>query len=259
MHESEARFHTMADTAPVLIWVSGTDKQCNYFNKVWLEFTGKTLEQEIGDGWADGVHPDDLQRCLDIYISSFDARKPFRMEYRLRRYDGVYRWVVDNGTPRYLSNGEFAGYIGSCIDVTEMKQAETVLRESEARYQSFISQTSDGVYRLELKAPMPLSLSVEEQIDFMYDHGYVSECNVALLDMYGTKNFDDIIGKTMLEFHGGRDNPVNRLATRNFIESGYRLENVLTEELDIAGKLKSFSNNTIGVIETGYMLRLWGT
>jgi PAS domain S-box-containing protein len=130
-HESEARFGILADTAPVMVWMSGTDMLCNFFNKPWLEFTGRTIEQELGNGWSEGVHAEDLQRCLETYTSSFNARQSFTMEYRLRRADGEYRWILDRGVPRYLPGGEFAGYIGSAIDITERRSAESALRESE--------------------------------------------------------------------------------------------------------------------------------
>ncbi len=131
LRESEARFRTMADTAPVLIWIAGTDKLCSYFNKGWLEFTGREIEQELGNGWLEGVHPEDFQRYLETYITSFDARKEFSMEYRLRRHDGEYRWVLEKGVPLFLTDGTFNGYIGSCLDITERQQAEADLRESE--------------------------------------------------------------------------------------------------------------------------------
>ena len=133
LRESEERFRIVADSAPVAIWMSDTDKLCTFFNKPWLDFTGRTIEQEIGNGWAESVHPDDLQRCLKIYTEAFDARQPFVMQYRLRRHDGEYRWISDNGVPRYDAQQNFGGYIGSCLDVTELINKEQALRESEER------------------------------------------------------------------------------------------------------------------------------
>jgi PAS domain S-box-containing protein len=127
LRESEERFRRVANTAPVLIWMSGPDKLCNYFNQPWLDFTGRSLEVELGNGWSEGVHPEDLKDCLDIYTRSFDLREPFKMEYRLRRHDGEYRWVVDIGVPRLNLDGSFAGYIGSCLDITDHKLAEEAL------------------------------------------------------------------------------------------------------------------------------------
>ena len=124
LRESEDRFRVVADAAPVLIWMSGPDKLCTFFNKGWLDFTGRTLEQELGNGWAEGVHREDFDRCFAVYKNSFDVKEPFTMEYRLRRHDGEYRWVLDSGTPRFASDGAFLGYIGSCIDITARKEAE---------------------------------------------------------------------------------------------------------------------------------------
>ena len=129
LKESETLFRSMADGAPALIWTSGVDKLCNYFNKVWLEFTGRSIEQEVGNGWAEGVHPEDFQRCLDTYVNAFDARQKFAMEYRLRRFDGEYRWLTDNGVPRYDAQGVFMGYIGYCMDITERKKSDEYLAE----------------------------------------------------------------------------------------------------------------------------------
>jgi len=122
--ESEERFRILADTAPVMIWMAGTDMLCSFFNKQWFEFTGRTMGQELGNGWSAGVHPDDLKRCLETYTSSFTVRQSFTMEYRLRRADGEYRWLLDTGVPRYVLGREFAGYIGSAIDITERRQHE---------------------------------------------------------------------------------------------------------------------------------------
>jgi PAS domain S-box-containing protein len=131
--ESEERFRLVANTAPVLIWMSGTDKRCTFFNKCWLDFTGRTVEQEMGEGWAQGVHPADLERCLRIYSGAFDARVDFEMEYRLRRHDGKYRWIVDYGVPRIESDGTFCGYIGSCVDITDRKLNAQSLEELSGR------------------------------------------------------------------------------------------------------------------------------
>lgn len=139
--ESEQRFRLVADTAPVLIWMSGTDKLCNYFNKTWLEFTGRSLEEELGNGWAEGVHPDDLERCLQTYTQSFERRERFEMEYRLRQRDGEYRWIFDVGVPRYSEDGSFAGYIGSCVDVTERKRTD----EARFRHAAIVESSEDAI------------------------------------------------------------------------------------------------------------------
>ena len=131
LRESEARFRLVADSAPVMIWMSGTDKLCTYFNKPWLDFTGRSIGRELGNGWAEGVDPEDLQKCLDTYIQSFDRREAFRMEYRLRRHDGEFRRILDIGVPRFNPDRSFAGYIGSCIDVTEQRGAEEQLRHAQ--------------------------------------------------------------------------------------------------------------------------------
>jgi PAS domain S-box-containing protein len=124
LRESEDRFRTMADGAPVMMWMSGVDKLCTDFNRGWLTFTGRSIDQERGNGWAEGVHPDDLQRCIAIYVEAFDQRRPFSMEYRLLRYDGEYHWITDSGSPRFLPDGTFAGYIGCCVDIHDRKALE---------------------------------------------------------------------------------------------------------------------------------------
>jgi PAS domain S-box-containing protein len=110
LRESEQRFRNIADTAPVFIWMSGADKLYQFFNKGWLEFTGRTLDEERGNGWLAGVHEADVQRCVAVYHSGFDARRPFEIDYRLRRHDGEYRWVLDRGLPRYDQSGVFLGH-----------------------------------------------------------------------------------------------------------------------------------------------------
>lgn len=124
---TEEQFGIIADTVPVLVWASDPDKQYVFFNNGWLRFTGRTTAQESGNGWLNGMHPNDRQRYLDIYNSSFDTRKEFKIEYRLRRHDGAYRWVVDHGVPHYQAGGTFAGYVGSCMDIDELRQPEKIV------------------------------------------------------------------------------------------------------------------------------------
>ena len=160
LRESEVRFRTLADTAPVMVWMTGTDKLCCFFNKPWLDFTGRTMDQELGTGWTVGVHPDDLQKIFDVFVPAFEARRQFGMEYRLKRADGEYRWVLESGVARYTPQGEFSGYIGSCIDITERKRGEDELRRSEAALQNAyeeIKTLKDQLYRE--------NLALREEID----------------------------------------------------------------------------------------------
>jgi PAS domain S-box-containing protein len=149
LDETESRFRNMADHSPVMLWMSGADSLCNFFNATWLAFTGKTLDQELGVGWAEGVHHEDFQRCMDTYIEAFSERRQFEMEYRLRRADGQWRVILDRGTPRFLPSGEFAGYIGSCVDITEHKSLEQDLRQGVRDRDDFLSIASH-----ELKTPL---------------------------------------------------------------------------------------------------------
>jgi two-component system NtrC family sensor kinase len=132
---------------PALIWHSGIDSRCDYFNQTWLEFTGRTLAQELGDGWAEGVHPDDLTGCLKTYREAFAARQPFTMEYRLRYHDGSYRWIVDHGAPHYAIDGCFCGYIGSCYDITSKKESELSLHCSRVELEQRIEQCSSDLQK----------------------------------------------------------------------------------------------------------------
>ncbi len=149
LEETENRFRKMADCAPVMLWMSGTESECNFFNQTWLDFTGRTMDQELGVGWAEGVHPFDFQRCMDTYVDAFNSRYAFEMEYRLKRSDGEFRWILDRGTPRYNPDGSFAGFIGSCIDITELKQTQQKLEEAVGARDEFLSIASH-----ELKTPL---------------------------------------------------------------------------------------------------------
>jgi PAS domain S-box-containing protein len=156
LRESEGRFRLMADAAPVLIWVAGTDRQFTWFNRGWLDFVGRPMEREIGSGWADSIHPDDHERCIQTYAMAFDAREPFRKICRLRRHDGEYRWLLDHGVPLYDAGGAFTGYIGSCVDITENIRAEQARQAADRRKDEFLAILSH-----ELRNPLaPIRMAV---------------------------------------------------------------------------------------------------
>jgi len=145
LRESEQHFRTLADGGSTLIWTSGLDKLCNYFNQPWLRFTGRTLEQELGNGWTEGLHPDDFAHCLDVYVSSFEQRQPFSMEYRIRHADGRYRWIRDDGNPRYDSDGRFIGYIGYCVDITAQKANAAELEKHRHHLEALVEERTSAL------------------------------------------------------------------------------------------------------------------
>lgn len=148
LRQSEQRFRLMADAAPVFIWITGVDKETTWLNEGWLQFTGRRMEQELGFGWLENVHPDDYEHCYTTYVQSFDSHRPFSMEYRLRRHDGQYRWVLDNGMPLYTGGGEFKGYIGSAIDIHDRKMAEQTLRRLNETLEERVERRTRQVRQL---------------------------------------------------------------------------------------------------------------
>lgn len=162
--DTEAQFRDMADASPVLLWMAGTDGLCTFFNQTWLDFTGRPLEKELGVGWAENVHYEDFERCMNTYVQAFNERQKFEMEYRLRRRDGVFRWILDRGSPRYAPGGAFAGYIGSCVDITERHELENDMRSAVRVREEFLSVASH-----ELGTPITaLKLQVETLLRAMH-------------------------------------------------------------------------------------------
>lgn len=151
LRESEARFRVMADMAPVLIWMTGLDGLAHFFNKAWLEFRGRGSDEEEGEGWMDGLHPDDLSMYVAAFMPAYEARQPVKLEYRLRRHDGDYRWILEHAVPRFTPEGEFAGYIGSCIDITEQIEHRQALADSTAHLEELTAELEQTVEELELR------------------------------------------------------------------------------------------------------------
>jgi two-component system, cell cycle sensor histidine kinase and response regulator CckA len=186
LRESEERFRLIADAAPVMIWMDDAQGMSTYFSKPWLDFTGRTLEQELGRGSRDGIHPDDLlARFVAVYDAAFTARRGFQTEYRLRRHDGEYRWVLETATPRFTPSGEFAGYVGTAIDITERRSVEQALRKERA----FLRQVID----------------INPNFVFAKDRdGRFTLVNQAVADAYGT-TVEALIGKTDGDFNPNAD------------------------------------------------------
>jgi PAS domain S-box-containing protein len=164
---SETEYRALVDHSPVLIWRAGLDAKCNYFNERWLAFTGRSLAEERGDGWATGVHPDDFQRCVEYYLDHFERREAFEMEYRLRRHDGVYRWIFDRGAPYADDAGAFAGFIGSCIDIDDRRRAQDAREgqgESALTAGHGFEQWVLGIVGHDIRNPLSAIFSANEQL-----------------------------------------------------------------------------------------------
>lgn len=191
LRQSFQHLETIANASPVLFWTSGLDKGCDWFNQRWLDFTGRGLAQEQGSGWVEGVHPDDFERCLNIYLTAFEERSVFSMEYRLRRYDGEYRWLLDQGMPRYDADNCFLGYIGSCLDITEEKQLHAQLAASEAYYRYLFEHNPAPMIIYE-RAGLKL-VSVNEAFRRHYGYSQDEALEIQLPDLYPEAEQADII------------------------------------------------------------------
>ena len=183
MDLSREEYRAIVENAPNLIWRAGLDTKCDYFNETWLNFTGNTLAHESGDGWVNGVHPDDLERCVKTYLDNFHLRMPFEMEYRLRRFDDEWRWINDRGAPYFDSYGEFAGYIGSCIDVTD--KVEGNIYKEISQKDSLTGVMSRQYFMNQL------------QHSFNIAKAQGSDLTVAMMDIDKFKHINDTYGHMM--------------------------------------------------------------
>jgi PAS domain S-box-containing protein len=203
---SEELFRQVSDSAPSMMWLSGADALCTWFNKLWLDFRGRTMEEEMGNGWAEGVHKEDFDRCLELYLSNFDARTPFRMEYRLRRADGEYRWIFDHGVPRFSEAGIFLGYIGSCTDINDVyvaRQAQLDLSKRLAEYAAIVDSSDDVIISKDL-------------------NGIVRSWNSAATRLFGYSP-EEMIGQSILKLIPDRLKHEEKTIIEN-IRTGRRVE-----------------------------------
>ncbi|OXS26782.1 MAG: hypothetical protein BI182_03480 [Acetobacterium sp. MES1] len=174
------QYRIIVESSPNMIWRAGTDTLCNYFNTTWLKFTGQTMTQEMGNGWAEGIHPEDFDMCLKVYLEAFAKQESFEMEYRLKRQDGVYRWINDRGVPYYIGDHEFAGYIGSCMDVTDKVEGQK-LRDLAQR---------DGLTRIYNRQYFEQLANVE----FSKAKRFDADLCVAMIDIDHFKTINDTFG-----------------------------------------------------------------
>ncbi len=209
LSESEKRFQTMADAAPVLMWMTGEDKLCTYVNKAWLKFTGQSLEHELGNGWSEGIYPDDVEKAVQTYGSAFDARQPFVMQYRVKRHDGEYRRVTDQGVPRYGPRGNFRGYVGACVDITDSLKKEAALRQFEERVALAAEAAQHGVWEL----------------DTVTNELWISDKARALLQLDGdAPTYEDFQARVHPDDRAARDAAIKKaIATKGDYEFEYRV------------------------------------
>ncbi len=172
-------YELIVENAPNMIWMSGLDMLCFYFNRTWLNFTGRTIAEEQGNGWVEGVHKDDVERCIEVYTTHFEKQEPFYMEYRLKRYDGAYRWISDQGTPIY-DEGKFVGYLGSCMDIHEKIIGKKVI---DMAYKDGLTRLSSRQYFIE-----EVSKIIEAY------HEDAQTCTLALMDIDDFKSINDLYG-----------------------------------------------------------------
>ena len=267
LQKSEERYHSILKASPDGIVILDLEGQVLMASPAIMAIFGFAHEEELlGQRFTNFIVANDCERAAANVALMFQGTMTGPGEYRGLRANGDTIDIEVNGEFVRNADGHPTQIVLVVRNISARQRAEsqreaalTALEESKERYENFISQISDGVYRFEPDVPMPLTLPVEEQIDYLYRHMFIAECNPSLMDMYGIKEPGDILGKTQMDFHGGSDNPLNRQVMRDFIQCGYKTKNVITEEIDIHGNKKYFSNNTIGIIKNNHLIRMWGT
>jgi PAS domain S-box-containing protein len=182
--------------SPVMIWRAGLDAQCDYFNKTWLDFTGRSIGQEMGDGWTQGVHPDDLERCVSHYLDRFGRREPFEMEYRLRRHDGMYRWIFDRGVPFVDDSGNFAGFIGSCVDVDERRRAQDTEQQHSQQQLALARDFEKWILAIvshDIRDPLGTILFAARRLQDVADSGSAAKKQAEMIER-GAHRIQHIVG-----------------------------------------------------------------
>lgn len=253
LRESEENYRLLLELAPDAFFQGNREGYFIMANKKATLLTGYTNEELLSMGMRD-LFPESVMNMKPLRFDLLDKGDKVTTERNLLCKDGSI--ITVEMTSLQMPNKTYQSFIR---DISDHKQANENLRESEERYRMFIEQTSDGVFRMEFDEPMRLGLPVEELIDFIYDHGIVVECNNAFMKMYDTDNPADIIGKRQIDFHGGRDNPANRSVLRKYVLDNFNVHQEETREFDIRGNVRYFSNSSVGIFKDGNLIRIWGT
>lgn len=254
--ESEEHFRTITEAVPLILWTATPEGISDYANPYWYDFTGADSQSN----WLDVTHADDREKIMACWGHSIKTGEVYENEYRIRRKDGVYRWHLVRAQPIYSdsnTNGKIIKWFGTATDIHEQKILEQELAIAVQKYQSFISQSAEGMWRFEVAKPIQITLPAEEQIRLFFEQGFLDECNDAMARMYGFDSSREIIGKNLADLLiPNEQQNINLL--KAFIEAGYRLSNAESIEVDRAGKIRYFLNNFVGTIENGCLVRAWG-
>ncbi len=274
--ESEFKYRTLVNSGKALIWTSGPDKLCNYFNDVWLHFTGRTLAEELGNGWTENIHPDDLQLCLQSYSIAFDKREPFTIEYRLKNYEDIYKWILDKGVPHYDPHGEFTGYIGHCFDISEIKEAESKINIKNERLRSLNAEKDKffSIIAHDLRSPFNSFLGLTQlmaeelpRLKISEIQYFASSLNQSATNLYGLlENLLEwsslqrgIVGFEPSSFEViPKLQEIVQLVTETAQNKGVDLRILITEEIRISADVKMFESVIRNLVSNAIKFSLRG-
>ena len=262
IEESKDRLELALDGGGLGLWDYHIKSEELIVSKHWARMLGLDIDSTItADTFGTMIHPDDQDPVNEAFLASFKKKnREFKMEFRMKHSDGSWKWVLSKGMIMEKDvDGNPTRMVGTNMDITETKKLELELKRSVNIYQSFIKYASEGIYLFELEKPMPLNLGVDEQIEYFYKYGYVETCNDAFAKMYGYNRAEELVGVKQSKLHGGNDVPENIEILQNFIKSNYRVMDSLSKEVDKEGNEIYVSNNVVGIIEEGKLVRTWGS
>ncbi|HYH96126.1 PAS domain-containing sensor histidine kinase [Hyalangium sp.] len=265
LRASERRYRSLVEALTQTVWTLNPRGELAEPALGWREFTGQSEEEHLGLGWLEAIHPEDRPRMMAEWTRALRQRAPYRQEVRLQHQDETYRDVILCCVPVLQDDGSVLEWIGMATDISPRKLAERALRQAtqarqrvEERYRTFVNQSTEGIWRMELLPPISVHLPEEEQLEAMFRTAYLAECNSAMARMHGLEHPSALVGRRLDQFLA-RTRPRDTEYLRAFIRGGYRLENSETQEVGPNDTLKVFLSNLVGVVEDGHLVRAWGT